>query len=125
MALTSNTWNFITIAGLTTPPWTTSAYAANAFIIDAIIAATPVLVFCVFDVGGAGSALIAHPGGTAFIPSAAITPSSVPAMDVTTMDDGDVWYSVRSGSGSWLYYSQNAGAVRSLSSPTALGTFIS
>jgi len=124
MALTPNTWNFITIGTLATPPWTTSTYAADAFVVDSIIAAVPVLVFCSNDFGPGSTAILVHLGGVAYIPSDAITLSSTPAMNVSVMDDGETWYSVRDTPSSWMYYGSTSGLVRRMTVSGPLGMFI-
>lgn len=125
MALASNTWHYVIIDPLSTPPWTAATYASPPFINDAIIAGTPVLVFCISDAGAGNAANLAFLGGEATIPSDGITLSSIPTMDTTVMDNGETWYSVRTGGGAWLFYGDQSGVVRSLAVPTTLGAFIS
>lgn len=125
MPMTVGSWNSITIGQPTNPlVWVPQMYAAPSFVVDAIVATTAVSVFCVSDAGIGGPAVIAFPGGTATIPSAAITTIGVLTTNTTVMDDGETWYSVRAGL-AWYFYGRNSGVVRSLADSTALGAFIS
>lgn len=126
MAMTPNGWYQIIIAPLANPPWTTSDYQATPFVVDAIVAATAVTVFCLSDAGVGGAASIAYVGGSCVIPSSAVTIAAVRTTNVTVMDDGETWYSCRSSlGGPWLFYGSSSGLVRSLTTPATLGAFIS
>lgn len=124
MAMTNLTWHYVTIAALADPPWSAGTYAASSFVVDAITFGTAVLVFCISDAGLGGSAIIAYDGGTATIPSGAVTVSSTPAMDTTTFPSGEVWYSVRGATVQWYWYSDISGVVAYLDDSTTLGAFI-
>lgn len=131
MALVTNNWYTVTFAPLTDPPW--SAGAAPTIvghIVDRILLGTLTYVFCVDDsVMGGAYAQIAYYAGTSFgmttLPKAVMTIVGTPTMDTTTMDDGNVLYSIRDSATAWVYYDTNANAVRKLSAPATLGAFLS
>ena len=131
MALVTNTWYLVTFSAVTDPPWTGgSAPTIPGTIIDRILLATPTYVFCIDDsLAGGTYAQISYYGGTSFgmatLPHAVMSIVSTPAMNTTTMDDGNVLYSIRDSAGAWVYYDTNANAVRKLTGPTTLGTFLS
>ena len=124
MAMTNLTWNSVTIAAPVDPPWTPGKYSVPVDIIGAINAGTAITVFCIEDGGVGFDAKIAYIGGTATLPSSAITVAAVLTTNTQQMTD-EVWYSTRIGGLGWAFYSSTLGEVRAMVDSTALGTFIS
>lgn len=125
MAMASNTWYTITLAALAAPPYTAGTYTLPPAMVDLIISGSAFHVFCIFDAGAGAAASVAFVGGSADIPSDAVTIATTPAMDTTTMNDGENWYSVRAGAAGWYFYGDQSGTVRALTDSTVLGAFIS
>ncbi len=127
MALVANTWyivNFTTPIPANNPPWDPALFPAIPFgILNAILTASTLLVFCVATDGT--TVQLAFDGGfAASIPDGAVTVSATPAMDVTVLPSGPTWYSVRSGV-AWLWYDNTLGSVQKITNSTTLGAFIS
>lgn len=126
MAIVTNTWNIITLfpaanAAWTgyTPPFPSLPSDATAALIGAGV--TAMRVFCIDD---SGPLTLAYAGGTVILDASVIAKDSAITMDITNMDDGDTWYSIRNGT-EWLYYSYIKGQVYTLADSTTLGAFIS
>jgi hypothetical protein len=78
MALSANTWYNVSFAALTDPDWAVPNQSIPGMIVDAIIGATTLKVFCL----SAGTvATVAFNGGIAMIPDAVMTPSGAVTMD--------------------------------------------
>ncbi len=127
MALVANTWyivNFTTPIPANNPPWNPALFPAIPFgILNAILTASTLLVFCVATDGT--TVELAYDGGSAAsIPDGAVTVSATPAMNTQSLVSGEIWYSVRSGT-KWLWYSASSGVVQSVANSTTLGAFIS
>lgn len=126
MTLVANNWYSVTISPFTAPPWSTPPPTIQSTIGAKILAAAALYVFCVDDSGGV-NATIAFDAGTAVgymsIPQACVTIVSTPTMDTTMLVDGTTWYSIRTGTGAWLFY--DGGSIRSLTVPGTLSTFLS
>ena len=127
MALVANTWyivNFTTPIPANNPPWDPALFPAIPFgILNAILTASTLLVFCVATDGT--TVELAYDGGSAAsIPDGAVTVSATPAMNTQSRVSGEIWYSVRSGT-KWLWYSASSGVVQSVANSTTLGAFIS
>jgi hypothetical protein len=127
MALVANTWyivNFTTPIPANNPPWDPALFPAIPFgILNAILTASTLLVFCVATDGT--TVELAYDGGSAAsIPDGAVTVSATPAMNTQSLVSGEIWYSVRSGT-KWLWYSASSGVVQSVANSTTLGAFIS
>ena len=127
MALVANTWyivNFTTPISANNPPWDPALFPAIPFgILNAILTASTLLVFCVATDGT--TVELAYDGGSAAsIPDGAVTVSATPAMNTQSLVSGEIWYSVRSGT-KWLWYSASSGVVQSVANSTTLGAFIS
>jgi len=125
MALVTNEWNTITLKAAAnaawtgyTPPYPTLPSEATS----ALINGSNFLVFCVDD---SGPITLAYDGGYLVLSASVIATDTPETTEVTTLDSGEIWYSVRDGSGAWLRYSSTSGVVSKLSTPTALGKFIS
>lgn len=121
MALSPDTWYVLTVAPIATPVWTAGDEATSQ-VLAAAVNATTLLAFCLAS--DAFTTSIAYLGGTAVVPSGALTITGTPSMDTTVMDDGETWYSVRSGT-EWQFYGSSSGIVRALANSTTLGAFIS
>ncbi len=124
MAMTPLTWNTVTIAAPVAPPWTANTYTVPAEIVAAINAGTAITVFCIEDNGSGSTASIAYDGGTATLPSSAITVAAALTTNVQQLTD-EVWYSARVGATGWYFYSSTLGSARAMTDSTALGIFIS
>ena len=127
MALVANTWyivNFTTPIPANNPPWDPALFPAIPFgILNAILTASTLLVFCVATDGT--TVELAYDGGSAAsIPDGAVTVSATPAMNTQSLVSGEIWYSVRSGT-KWLWYSASSGVVQSVANSTTLGAFVS
>ena len=127
MALVANTWyivNFTTPIPANNPPWDPALFPAIPFgILNAILTASTLLVFCVATDGT--TVELAYDGGSAAsIPDGAVTVSATPAMNTQSLVSGEIWYSVRSGT-KWLWYSASSGVVQSVANSTTLGAVIS
>lgn len=123
MALTPNTWYYLTFAALADPPWTVPNYAVSGLVLDAIIGTTSVLCFCTAD-DGTNSTLLTFKNQMFVIPTAATSVVSTPAMNTSTLDDGETWYSIRDGGSGWYFYGDQGGLVRHLAVSAPLGIFI-
>lgn len=124
MAMTPNTWYYITLSAITGAPWSGTNYPLPGAFVDSLYASSSVYVFCLSDAGAGASATVSFAGGDATIPSDAVTIVSTPAMNTQTMDNGETWYSIRVGTVSWYWYGDQSGIVRTLSDSTTLGAFI-
>ena len=126
MAMTNLSWHYVTIGAVTAPTWNGANYEAPTFVVDAIALAATVLVFCIVDAGLGGAADIVFLGGSATIPSNAVTVIGTPAQLTTATDAGENWYNVRDPGGgpTWLWYGDQSGIVNSMTDSTALGGFI-
>lgn len=127
MALVANTWYIVTFTTpipANNPPWDTSLFPSlPTGVLNAILTASNLLVFCASTDGT--TVQLAYDGGFApSIPDGACTVISTPAMNTQSLDSGEIWYSVRSGT-KWLWYSASSGVVQSVANSTTLGSFIS
>ena len=125
MAMTANTWYIITLTPIPGAAWAGTNSPLPGEFVDALNAASTFRVFCLSDAGIGGAAVVSFLGGSATIPSDAVTIASTPTMNTQTMDNGETWYSIRVGTAGWYWYGDQAGIVRSLSDSTTLGAFIS
>ena len=126
MAMTNLSWHYVTISAVTAPTWNGGSYEAPTFIVDAIALAATVLVFCIADAGIGGAATVAFLGGSATIPSDAVTVIGTPAQNASITGVLENWYSVREPAGgpAWLWYGDQSGIVNSMTDSTLLGLFI-
>ena len=124
MTLIAGNWYTISVNALSAG--STPRPTMSGVLLDAIADAGSLLVYCIDDsLAGGTQAQIAWLGGTSRIEHALASIATTPTIDVTTMDDGDIWTSVRRGDGAWLFWSTQAGEVRALTVPGTLGAFIS
>ena len=130
MALTPNTWYVVTWTTpipANVPPWGTgTGLGIHPVILDAILGATSMLIFCVANGATTDAIQFAGLGNTQIdIPNTGVvTVAGTPAMNTQTMDDGSTWYSTRNGGINWYCYT-TAGYVFTLTNSAALGAFIS
>ena len=129
MALTSNVWSVIVFHPFSNAAWT--GYTPPipdlpSVLVDAVVNAISLKVMPL-GVGGGQAYIIADGmSSPVLLETATINTDSSQTTDVTTMDDGDVWYSMRdSFTGAWLRYEQNANRVYTLANPVPLGVFLS
>ena len=125
MALVAGNWYTITIGALSTG--TNPLPRMEGAVLDAIDTGSPMLVFCDNDsLGGGTLARIHYEGGVSLVQHTMTTITSTPTKLVSPMDDGDTWTSVRRGDGKWLFFSESAGAIRSMdpADQAALKAFI-
>ncbi len=120
MALVTGEWATISLSALSTG--TNPLPSMDGLVLDAIDTGSSMLVFCVNNAGTLSE--IAFLGGRCRVQNSMVTAIAA-TQDVTNMDDGDVWTSVRRSDGAWLFFSEQQGAVRALTVPGALGLFIS
>ncbi len=127
MALVASTWYSLAFTDPTAannPPWDPALFPSIPFgILNSVLTATAILAFCVATDGT--TVQLAYLGGEALsIPDAACIVVATPPMNTQSLDSGEIWYSVRSGT-AWLWYSATAGNVQSIANSTTLGAFIS
>ncbi len=125
MALVTGQWNTITLKDASDAAWTgyTPPYPTlPTAITEALINASNVLVFCIDD---SGPVSLAYDGGFVTLDASVVATDTPETTEVTNIVGGEIWYSVRDGSGAWLWYSATGGNVQKVTSPTALGAFIS
>lgn len=128
MALTSNVWNLVTFKPYSDAAWTgyTPPFPDVPSVIGNAVVNGLALNVMPLGVGGPTAYIIADGMATPFLIEVAVLATDTPkATDMTVMDNGDVWYSMRGSSGAWLRYEQNANRVFTLASPVALGVFLS
>ena len=124
MALVTDEWNQVTFRPLTHASWATMpAGGLPVGVLQAAYSATPLLIFCRDATGPIVFTYLNGPEVT--VPTATIlTDSPMTTLVQPITSTGDTWYNVRNGTGAWLWYSDQAGYVSQLDTPTALGVFI-
>lgn len=125
MAIVTNEWSLVTFQPPGNAAWTgyTPPYPnIQSKFGAAIFTSSPILAFCIDDSGPIQ--MTTFDGGLFSFDAAVVNASTAQTTEVTTLDSGEVWYSVRAGDGSWLWYSSVAGVVNRVSSPGALSAFL-
>lgn len=113
MALVAGNWYTITIGALSTG--TNPLPRMEGPILDVIDTGGSLLVFCSADnISGGTVARVHYEGGVSLVQHSMCTITATPPKLVTPLDDGDTWTSVIRGDGKWLFYSEAAGAIRSM-----------
>jgi hypothetical protein len=123
MALVAGQWSRITFKALSNAAWATvPSGALPATVLQAVRDGTTLFVHCTDDSGPVSFTYLDGPVVT--VDAAVIDTETAVTTNLQVMDDGDFWYSARNTAGHWLWYSHQTGLVRSLSTPSVLGAFI-
>ena len=128
MALANNTWSLVAFKPFSNAAWI--AYADPPYptipssLMNTIISGSSLNVFCGGITGTTAQIAWFEGGGLFQFDTSVLATDTVQATLVTTMDNGDVWYSMKDTASPWLFFSSAAGLVNVLSVPAALGAFI-
>lgn len=123
MALVANEWNTVTFNLISDASF--AAMPANGLpeaVAQAVRDSTSLMIFV--QATGPTTTFTYLDGPQVTMDTATIATDSPETTLAQVMDNGDVWYNVRTGAGSWVWYAANAGATYRLSNPIAFGAFV-
>lgn len=128
MALTADHWHTLTFKSPANAAWTsyTPPFPDLPSVLGAaLISGASFKAFCIGSISPTLYMIVEGMPSPIYLDPAVVNTSTTETTEVTTMDNGDVWYSMRDGDGTWRLYRQNANFVFTLASPTSLSAFLS
>ncbi len=123
MALVANEWNTVTFNLISDASF--AVMPTNGLpdaVAQAVRDSTSLMIYVLAT--GATTTFTYLNGPLVTMDTATIAKDTPEATLAQTMDNGDIWYNVRTGAGAWVWYASNAGATYALTNPVTFGAFV-